>query len=281
MTTPEPNLNGTSAYSAEKSRLMEPGEDLVSFMQRTRGLFPTLYSILMLAIFGSPVMTGIRLGMDPTVLYWIGWHSWLILLVPFFVVCSHVAHVLIGRPEFVTMIFSSVIPAIIVIFTGITIMATSSTASYRLLSSDCTTFNDKYNLNNAYKEAEIVYERCVTRLASSEGAKVEDVQQSLVVQDCDEFWELEGRWYNEWAYIAEMEETQACSGWCEQPTMKLFTTKHRGRPDSCSKVAGHILQGRVHWNAVRMLTIGCLDLVVAVIAIVVINEFMINRDLKW
>uniref|UniRef100_A0A7S0F882 Uncharacterized protein n=1 Tax=Pyrodinium bahamense TaxID=73915 RepID=A0A7S0F882_9DINO len=261
-------------------------EDIKTWMHNRRGLFPGLHSLLAFAIFGIPVIGGIELGTDSSVLYWIGWHTWFVLVVPLLLVASHLMHVVSGRPQFNAMLLSTVIPALIVICIGYSVTIPIGGITDRLFSSDCTTYSDKTYLDSAYKVAANIWKACVAREVNETGRSVQAVKFSMIVNDCDEYQAVVGnpaeynKWRVQWRYLRELETRQACSGWCDVGQESLWTTDHEPK-DLCSTTVGGILDTAVKRLASRMLVSGLIALVVSLIVLVAVQEYMIRLGVEW
>lgn len=261
-------------------------EDLKTWMHNRRGLFPSLYSLIAFAIYGVPIINGIELALTPSVQYWIGYCSWGVLSVPILLFVSHFIHAVKGKPLFNAMLLSTVVPSMIVMAVGYSVMMPISGITDRLTSSDCTTYSDKTYLHSAYQAAADVWKDCVKREMNETGKTAIEVKSILVVDECEEYQASlnsdEGRkkWKKQWNYLRSLEVNQACSGWCYAGQESLWTTDHESK-DICSSVVGSILNVSVNRQASRMLVSGLITLVVSLVALVAIQEYMIRLNVQW
>lgn len=270
-----------------RARLQFAGhEDFKMWMNNRRGLFPALHSLLAFAIYGVPILNGIQLGIDPSVLYWIGWHSWFVMLVPLLLVICHFFHAVKGRPQFNAMVMSTVVPALIVIAIGYSVMVPISGITDRLMSSDCTTYTDKTYLNDAYEAAAQIWESCLLRESNETGRSVKELKAQMVVDECLEYSENDVKqegarnWAPQWRYLRSLEVNQDCSGWCNTAQESLWTTDHQSK-DICSSIVASILNAKVRKVASRMLLSGLIALVVSLVALVAVQEYMIRLGVDW
>jgi len=245
-----------------------------------------LFSLLAFAIYGVPILNGIELALNTTVRYWIGWFSWLVVLVPLLLITCHLVHTVKAKPQFNTMVLSTVVPALIVMAIGYSVMMPISGITDRLMSSDCTTYSDKSYLNNAYEAARVVWDSCILREMNETGKPAREVKDTLIVDDCKEYQESlssgDGatKWKKQWNYLRSLEINQDCSGWCNTEQESIWTTDHESK-DICSSVVGHILNVTVKRLAERMLVSGVLAMVVSLVALVAVQEYMIRLGVEW
>lgn len=252
--------------------------DLKTWIANHRRLFPALYTLCTFAIFGSPVMAGIELANNPTVQYWIGSTAWLVLLVPILLTGAHVAQMIANRPTFWALLLSTAIPSLILMIVGYIHQAEAADIAEKLISSDCVTFSQKARLEDAYMEAEAAFWNCTSRLAVLTNTEAVVVEESMVLQDCPAF--TASPYARDWQYIAQLEENQACSGWCDQGVPSLFTKPHYAQ-DPCTLVAGVVLETQVSYIAERMFMVGLVDLVFSIFALAIMQEFVIKAGIAW
>mmetsp|Transcript_75895 Transcript_75895/g.201642 ORF Transcript_75895/g.201642 Transcript_75895/m.201642 type:complete len:279 (-) Transcript_75895:66-902(-) len=261
-------------------------EDLKTWLQNRRGLFPALYSLLSFAVYGIPIINGVELGLTPSVQYWVGMYSWLVLLVPVLLVVAHVIHAVHGRPLFNVMLLSTVVPATVVMVTGYSVMMPISGITDRLMSSDCTTYPDKTYLNSAYEAAAGIWDTCIQREMNETGKSEWELKSHMVVDECPEYQKSieqglgKQKWKRQWNYLKGLELNQACSGWCYAGQEALWTLDHESK-DICCSVVASILNSSVNREASRMLMSGLVTLVVSLIALVGIQEWIIRLNAEW
>mmetsp|Transcript_39332 Transcript_39332/g.117663 ORF Transcript_39332/g.117663 Transcript_39332/m.117663 type:complete len:277 (+) Transcript_39332:105-935(+) len=268
-----------------RSKLQFNGhEDIRTWLNNRRGLFPALHSLLAFAIYGVPILSGVQLGLNASVQYWIGWFPWLVLSVPVLLVLSHMVHAIKQRPLFNAMLLSTVIPALIVILLGYMVLMPISGISDRLMSSDCSTYTDKAYLNDAYKAATRIWNDCLRREINQTGKPLEQIQLDLTIDQCEEYQQaLQSgtQWKHQWHYLRELEVNQVCSGWCYAGQESLWTTDHQPKDVCGAIVGGSILNGLIKREASRMLTTGLFALVMSLISLIIVQEYMIRLGVEW
>lgn len=266
-------------YYIENGKSLNPDlMDMKTWMANHRRLFPALYTLITFAIFGSPVMTGIELATNPSVQYWIGLGAWSVILVPILLVGAHIAHIMARRPSFLAMLASTLAPSLIVMVIGCYYQQGASHIANKLLSGDCITLQSKAYLEEAYQQAEAVFGTCTANVALATNQTQEVVQQAMVMQDCPAFYD--SPYTKQWKYIATLEQSQACSGWCQQGVVPLFTPSPTAK-DPCTLVAGMMLETTVATSAGRMFIVGMVDLLLSIFIIGFLQEFMVKAEIEW
>lgn len=264
------------------------GEDILAWMREHQGLFPFMFTLSALAIFASPVITGVRMAIDPSVNYWIGTWAWIVLAIPALLLGSHLIHLWNGRPRFFPVLMSTVVPSLLIIIVGYG-HSTLNGVSNRLLSTDCTTYREKFRIESAHRIAEQVMNSCITRVASETSISEAQARAIVRVQDCAEYRQYDtaswgraqhGDFHKEWAYLQRLEEEQTCSGWCNAgPT--LWAPGGAVQRDICTNTAAAVLEGQVGRWASRILCLGIVELLMSVLTIFLIQEALNKMGIEW
>jgi len=259
-------------------------EDWHEWALHRKNLFPGIFTLVAFALFGSPVMAGFELAMDTSVAYWIGHRAWLVLLVPIMLAICHLVHVFKGgRPVYFAMLFSTVIPAVVLMSVGYSHWFALDGIVDGLLSTDCR-MGEKVALNEAYLQAESVLLKCLGRMQN--GTKQADLKTYLVLDDCEEYQvptrdsDQYSKWRARWAYLAALEDEQDCGGWCFVGQTSLWTPRDQNR-DLCSHSAAASLNRTARWHTQRLLIVGLIALCVSSAALVAIQELFVALDVRW
>lgn len=279
----QPGGYGTYEYESQvQLKPVSTIESIIRDLERFRGLFPTLLTLVCFALFSSPVVTGLRLASDETVRYWIGWYPYFVLLAPAILVICHLLHLWYGRPRFILVVLSTIIPAGVLVFIGYTLFFNNGGIAEQLLSSDCTTYDSKYRIEEAYRSARDLYDTCVSRFAEESGLSVHAAAERHTIEDCPDYRNSpeSATFWREWEYLRHLETSQECAGWCYEEEVALWTSNAQPK-DVCSKDAGVIIDGKVRRNAARMFYTSLLDLLVSVVAISLIQEVFNVYNLDW
>merc|ERR1719221_336012 len=202
------------------------------------------------------MITGVRLFTDPSIRYWTGWTGILVLLIPVILVICHMVQAYYRKPLFFAVLASTVGPSFVALLVGITVNGGVSDISMRLTASDCTSYDDKWELEEAYRRATLDYSQCIARLTgnSTNATVVEATRMSTVVGDCDEFINdpMRRTFHRQWDYLARLETTEDCSGWCGEGQQAALFTGNPSAWDTCSMVVGHDLANKVSFASGRM-----------------------------
>jgi hypothetical protein len=250
-------------------------------LSKYNGVFPGLFTMWCFALFGPAIVTGWLLSGDPNVQYFIGWHSRAVLAIPVLLLMCHVLHIKFGRPKFYVVVLSTFIPSVLVFLVGYSHYIPISGVVDRLLSTDCSTYEMKYHIERAYRQAEGLFDDCVGRVALETNATRTAVRAGLVIQDCKEYQvpnvggDPYARWRNEWAYLHGLEVQENCAGWCyDSPAIWVAQNERAEAKDVCSNVAASIMKGKVKRSSMRMVANAGLDMVIATFTLSIIQEIM-------
>mmetsp|Transcript_63875 Transcript_63875/g.118747 ORF Transcript_63875/g.118747 Transcript_63875/m.118747 type:complete len:262 (+) Transcript_63875:77-862(+) len=249
---------GPSAqYDHEVAMLYKPQGNSWSW-KRYRGLYPGLYTMLALAIFSSPVVLCIRLAADPSISYWVGLFPWVVLAVPGLILIGHGLQR--SEPSLMGLIFASIVPSAVLLILAQVMRAPIQSAIPQLQARDCSTFPNKWKIEEAYRAAYDLYQAC-NDAAPESGLLISSVE------DCPEYPQQLPRYAQRWAYLKHLELNEACSGFCFEGETPLWSPGGR-QPDMCSTVVGQALQDKGLRNLSRMFSSALVCLILSIIAVV-------------
>lgn len=225
----------SSSLASGKLAASEASEAMDSWMSERRGLFPSLFTLACAAAFVPPVIVGMTIATDPSVVYWLGINAWFVLAVPPLLVLGHAMHAIAQAPNVAGVALSIFVPAIVIIVVGVDLMVRTNALVDRLNSGGFSL--EKGNrprhdiLNEAYSAAESLFEECVSLLASGQSHQSEaHFRDTFTLQDCPaylraeppsdrkvalekKFKAQEKEWSNEWWYFSSLEQQEGCAGW--------------------------------------------------------------------
>lgn len=248
-----------------------------------RELYPGLLTIALFAVFGCSVITGARLANEPNCKYWIGEIGYITLAIPLIVVIAHIVQSYNRRPSYFAVLFSCVLPPLLCLIVGFTYSDKIDNITVRLLSTDCTTFQHKFRIEQAYKSAKSFYDDCVAVEAKNHSKAIEVVKGDKIITQCPGYDPQASGYPREWTYLQALEEKEHCAGWCFVGEDALWTRNPR-KWDSCSSAAGMTMKNAVGRNASRLMINGVVGFLIALLVVFAINEWMANSDdpsLKW
>jgi len=248
-----------------------------------RELFPSLLTIALFAVFASAIVNGVRLAREPNAKYWVGEAGYAVLVIPLLVMLSHLVQSYCRRPLYLAIVASCAVPPLLTLVLGYMYFDPVNAAVARLLSTDCTTFPEKFQIEQAYKAASTFYDDCLAAEAKNKTLTVEAVRQDTVISQCPGYNPVASGFPREWSYLQALEETEHCSGWCFDGEGALWTHNPTSW-DSCSSSAGMTMKNMVSRNAGRMMTNGIIGFILAAVVIFAMNEWITRTDdpsLHW
>lgn len=263
------------------------GAHLFSTLAQYRKVFPGVFTLFMFALFGPPIITGVHLSLDPNVRYFIGGQGSSVVIIPILLVVCHLCHVRLGKPNFFLLMFSTVIPTLLIFFVGYSHYVPITGVVDRLRSSDCTTYELKRQIEAAHRAARGVYDTCVQRIVAETGSTTEAVVSHIRIQECQEYQipadgvDPHADFRPEWDLLQGLEVDEECCGWCnlEDP---LWLQNEGNRPqDICSNVAATVLDGKVRRSSQRMVGNSFINFAVSVLSLGLISELMNYNKLEW
>lgn len=241
------------------------------YARQYRELYPSLLTLALFAIFGFAVITGIRLSTEPNARFWVGRWGYALLAVPIILVISHIVQSFYRRPLYFFVIVSVCVPPLMSIFIGFMYAVPVQQVVSRLLSSDCTTFRQKFQIEQAYKEANSFFNECLAAQAKNHSMTVEAVRKDMVISQCPGYDPEASGYSAEWSYLQRLEENENCAGWCFDGEGALWTHNPTSW-DSCSAAAGMTMKNKVARNASRMMWNGVIGFLVAVTLVWMIDD---------
>jgi len=260
----------------------QPSEDFGSWLERNKGIFPTVFTFAMLAVCCGPFILGMSIHNEASVRYWLGSTSSLMLIAPIFVILGHVVHMFKGRPIFLVVLLSTIVPPLLFVFVAETLSGGANGVVNQLASTDCTTYSGKYHVEKAYQSASAIFDTCVDRVAKQTRQRSEKARSQIALGDCSEYYAASNarkEFGVAWAYLEALELRDGCSGWCTA-SPSLFNPKH-GEGDLCSTTASSALHGPVARSMQRMLAYAVVLLVTNVVCVWIMSSLFIKMNISW
>jgi len=249
-----------------------------------RELYPGLATVAIFAVMGPTFIDAYALAQDANAQYWVGHFAWYILFViPAIIVLAHLVQSWARRPLFLALVASVAVPPLLSSIVGYLYMLPVSHVVVRLRSSDCTTFESKFHIESAYREAASFYHDCVAAAAKNASKPVETVEKEMVISQCPKYDPDASGYQREWMYLEALEKKDYCAGWCESGK-SLWTTQRGVLGDSCALAAASQMDALVQTNASRMMLTGLIGFLLAFFAILLVNEWISRSEdtsLHW
>jgi len=238
---------------------------------RYQEVYPAVLTIALFALFASAIVNGVSLSQEPNAKYWVGEFGYAVLAIPVILVFAHIVQSYHRRPLFYAVLLSCAIPPLTSMVIGYNYFLPSTEVADRLLSTDCTTFRQKYYIEQAYKAASVFFHECLASEAKNKSATVEAVKKDMVISMCPGYNPTAHGYPREWAYLQSLEQSEQCSGWCFVGEGALWTHNPLSW-DSCSAASGMTMKHTVARNAQRMVVNGLFGFFVASLVIFGLNE---------
>lgn len=218
----------------------------ISKTMRKANLFKGLdflphFTLAVLVAIAAPTIMCLHLGAQQSVKYWVGSLHYLAWFAPLFVLMCHMLHLFYGRPRYILMCLTLFVPSTMLCMIGNSLPIP---VALQLLSPDCTTFADKYHIQEAYIAARSIYNECIQDVIASSNQTMMQAQMSHTLEDCPNYKPAESNFFLEWQYLELLEKTQDCRGWCYEEDASLWVVNTRPR-DTCSKEVGMVTQGTI------------------------------------
>jgi len=273
-TSQPPTMSSGPIYNVHKG--------ILSGLEKYAPLFPGALTFFSLSVFSSPIISSWDLYNDVSIRYWIGDASIVAFIcVPLLVILCHVGTLALRRPSFHLVLLGTMLPAIIMLVVGYMHYTPLGGITSRLLSTDCVTFEEKFNLETAYRVANNVFEDCAARGSNVTSMNPNDIKRNLLIQDCTNYHDKEyDQFRDRWQYLHQLEKDQDCSGWCYESEINLWTSPHVLR-DSCSTTAATALSGKANRLAKRMVFTAFVGVLICGIVLVFAVEIFARFEIAW
>eukprot|EP00451_Oxyrrhis_marina_P002139 CAMPEP_0204270502 /NCGR_PEP_ID=MMETSP0468-20130131/18933_1 /ASSEMBLY_ACC=CAM_ASM_000383 /TAXON_ID=2969 /ORGANISM="Oxyrrhis marina" /LENGTH=243 /DNA_ID=CAMNT_0051246047 /DNA_START=64 /DNA_END=795 /DNA_ORIENTATION=- len=191
------------------------------------------------ACFSYPIAVAGGWFADPSVVWWLGLKGLVLslLVVTAAPTAAAAAFILLLRGRYSIdakrkiIVAALLIPALVTLCAGFEVWSSAGYASKYLISTDCTRVKGKADMQVSWATAAGVFDRCI-----------ESATTAVDTRQCPGYKEIaDGAAGQAIEYLATMEETGSCTGWCSPSTPIWTSTPSR---DACSFVAGLVLKGQ-------------------------------------
>ncbi|CEM15807.1 unnamed protein product [Vitrella brassicaformis CCMP3155] len=244
-----------------------------------RVLFPSFFTFACFAVFLWPLVQTIYLTTDVNFRYWVGYWMLICLALPVLYLATYVMHLVRTRPSRSLILASFIASSCLFIVLGVALLLYSSGLGDQLLSTDCATWKRTRPLEQTYQDARELYACCLsehgdnslsqycpapaTATATSptaNGTSSSNGRQDILVTECDRYEDLYNDHKGDLAYLAYLETSYYCSGFCTVAERPLFTRTLQGN-DACAEAVASVIRSKVDFHAVQMISYGGITLV--------------------
>lgn len=226
-------------------------------------IYPFSFAFVTSMIFmGAMVKMG-YLAMNPSVQYWIGdWPTYIAFLPLAFVLLSYIIHRIAGGPSKLASLIGLLGPSIMLFVGGYKVSVAALSLSSAFSSADCITNPHMYKLGLEWDAAEAFKKTCTTpTIAECPGYKKELAKNPG------------------WKYLAHLETTTGCGGWCQaSTTLWLYPGAVQ---DPCSSAAGESLTTEVLYPAMQVAIYDIAILFLATVGMAVLGPKLSKSGVEW
>lgn len=240
-------------------------------------VFPTLFTIFIMALFIIPIWLTYSVGRDGQVRYWIGSYCSTVLLLPICYLILHVVHLYQARPSKPGMIICLLGSCFLLLLVADYTLLEAYGLGNLLMSKDCVSFEHKRVLQEEWLSAKAFYNSCMQATAAKSGITFDAAVSLYRIEDCLEYENLKAS-YPDWEYFAKLEETYSCSGWCthDQPLWTFKAVK-----DSCSQVVADVMFNKVEWGMTQVVVYTILALGFTAVFLLAAGPIFQSTGISW
>jgi hypothetical protein len=236
-------LKGSSAMNPDDmARLTKTAEKLLE-------QFPAIFTLFSVGVFIMPLWMMIHIGWDENVRQWITRQLWVLtIILPCTYGAVHFLHVIKRVPNRLAIIVALYGSAVTFILVGNFVLVSCYRHGNAFLAEDCYASREKQQLQVQYESAVQFYVDCAVTISQNETRNVTFGQAvtNYRITDCPGYAEQAAMQENQaWDYLAFMEDTYHCSGWCKpMPAMWV----HTATTDTCPGVVAQVMFQKVKWT---------------------------------
>jgi len=221
--------------------------------------YPFSFALLSLIVFLGAIVKMAYLAFNPNVKYWMGeWVAYAAFLPLLCIFGSYLINRIGGQPSKFAALLGLLGPSVLLFIGGYKVAITALTLSTAFSSTDCITNSQMYNLGQDYKAA-VDFKAACKPLAGTNSTPT-------TINECagyDAAFEKN----KGWQYLAKLEQTSGCGGWCEAAT--TLWVYPGGVQDPCSSVAGDALKQEVLYPSMQVAIYDIVVLFLATVGIAV------------
>jgi hypothetical protein len=236
-------------------------------------LLPDFFTLWCLLVFLGPYLRSIYYTQDISVVYWMGpWPGFISSLAVLFIVIGAIMHWLTQVPSKVAVIISMIGAGLSLGLTADNIALNSYELRNIFMASDCRWSDQKYELEKAWESAFEFFVEC-------RSASANRTTSYKVISDCPGYSVMLTKQAKNWNYLAELEETYGCAGWC-YPSTPIWKTGNEIQ-DPCSPVVAQILTEKVIPFAKQVNVFGMVVSALTVVFLILMGGTMRQIGVGW
>lgn len=247
-------------------------------------LFPLLFTLVCCLLFLFPTTVLLDIGWDPIVAYW---HpsgrmmTLLLVFVPLVIAGAHVIHVRRMMPVKKVVVIAVFAPAAIIIIMADVFYELSWRKAQDLADRNCDSIQSKRDLQASWEVAYYIYDSCLNQTNAASGYSRAQLQANFRLPDCEDYTIASyehSNYKHDWLYLAHLEKTLGCSGWC-YPGQQLWVTQ--AVKDDCSSSVANGFFYFVKDRSMQILLTMTATLVVLTVLVLLISAPMRSAGFDW
>jgi len=236
-------------------------------------LLPDFFTVWCVLVFIGPLVKSVQYAQDINVLYWLGELPVFASLLALVLICiGAVIHWLSQVPSKVAIMISIVGASLALAVTADGIVVKSFDLRNVFASTDCRWSEEKYEVEKAWRTAFVFFQDC-------QSAAVNRTTQHRTIVDCPGYSAMLTKYSKTWSYLADLEETYTCAGWCS-PSTPVWDAGDAIR-DPCSKVVAEVLSAKVIPFAKQVTIFGIFKASLTVMFVVLMGGSMRSQGARW
>jgi len=215
------------------------------------------FTMLCILLFMVPGYLAIYAARHPVVKYFHGHTYYVLIVIPILILIAHLHHTHNGPDKYMTQL-AVLIPSVLLLVYGTSLMTNATMKADGLYSIDCATMPEKTHLQREWEAAHNLYQTCLSDTAASRNLTSSYLTNHFRLQDCVEYESSLREHWRDWTYLQQLEEQHACTGFC-RPSVQLWSNgPHK---DACSIVVASVFRYIVEGNCMKVVTISLVTLV--------------------
>lgn len=234
-------------------------------------VYPMTFAFLSLCLFAAVSVKMAYLAFDDNVRYWIGvWPMYIAFLPLAFIVLALLIHRIKGQPSRIASFIGLTGPSVLLLLGAYKISMDALMLSVAFGSTDCLTNAQMYKLGIDYKSA-LAFKSTCKPLANASDAPI-------TMEDCADY-EAALLKNPGWRYMAHLEKTTGCGGWCE--AAKPIWAYPAAVQDPCSSVVAEALSNAVLYPSMQVAIYSIAVLFLATVGIAALGPKAAQQGLDW
>uniref|UniRef100_A0A0G4GHQ7 Tetraspanin n=1 Tax=Chromera velia CCMP2878 TaxID=1169474 RepID=A0A0G4GHQ7_9ALVE len=242
----------------------------------------SLFTAACFAIFLQPLVGSINFVIDHNARYWIGRWPLLVIYLPVLYIVTFFVHLIRkGKPSRIFIILSIVLSCVTFVAVGVSVYVRTTALAGVMDSTSCPNSGLTSPLESVKIEATKLYACCLKKNGdlsldsecndNSIATPTTQQHSNILIQDCADYGDLYNSKKTELEYLAWLQKTKFCTGFCQPSVRPLFV--HQVVNDiACGQVVSSYLEHWIGYSALEMIVYSCFVAVLFSIWIGVINK---------